>query len=84
MNFIRIDDVDSDGLLRVRYVLDSQPGYDFEIRATKLGVQFTGTTPYYTDYVPIQQILSWAQYQSQKLRETGHSIPQNILERGEL
>lgn len=83
MQFDRLDDVDSSDNYRVRYQL-VYAGYTFEIQATKLGVVITGTTPAYTDWVPIQQVLSWAQYQAQKLRETSHPIPQHILERGEV
>lgn len=81
MNWVRIDDLTDAGYVRVRYGL---VGYDFEIRATASGVQLTGTTPIYTDYTPVQEKLSWAQYQSQRIRETGRAIPQAFLDRGEM
>jgi hypothetical protein len=81
MIFARTDDLDGGGFTRVRYILQ-YPGYSFEIQATRAGVIITGTTPPYTDWVPVQEKLSWAQYQAQKLRETGRAIPQNILDQG--
>jgi len=84
MEWTRIDDIDENSNIRVRYCLVTPPGYSFEIRATRLGVQLTGITPYYTDYVPIQEKLSWAQYQSQRIRETGTVIIQTYLDRGEI
>lgn len=84
MDFTRIDDIDELGNLRVIYTLSSQPGYDFKILATKLGVQLSGLSPKYTDYTAVNRHLVFAQYQSQKLRETGHAIPQPVLDRGEL
>ena len=81
MNWTRLDDIDEFENLRVRYLLT---GFDFEIRATKLGVQLTGTTPYYTDWTTVNEKITWCQYQSQKIRETGCQIPQDILDRGEI
>lgn len=81
MNWTRIDDLDDNGNIRVRYTLH---GFDFEIRATKFGVQLTGTTPYYTDWTSVQERLSWCQYISQRLKETGEPISQYRLERGQL
>jgi len=84
MEFTRIDDIDELGNLRVIYALTSQPGYDFKILATKLGVQLAGLTPKLTDMIAINECLVWAYYQQQKLRETGHAVPQPVLNRGEL
>lgn len=83
MEFLRIDEV-VNGLLYVRYTVMNQPGYDLTISASRQGVEFSGTCRPYTDYTPLQQVLSWAQYQSQRIRETGASIPQAFLDRGEL
>jgi hypothetical protein len=81
MTFNRIDDRDEFGNVKVSYVLSGSM-YAFEIQATKTGVRLVGVTPYYTDWTPVQKYLAFAQYQSQKLRETGSAIPQHILEKG--
>jgi len=82
MHFDRVDTYEG-GVRTVRYVLVSA-GYTFEINATKNGIAISGTTPRYTDYTIINQIMVWCQYQVQRLRETGDTIPQNLLERGEI
>ena len=84
MIFQRNDDLDQLGNNRVSYTLIESPGYTFSVIATKLGVQLTGTTPPYTDYRAINQVMVWAQYQSQHLREQGVSIPQNEIDRARI
>lgn len=81
MTFNRFDDRDEFGNIKVSYILSGSM-YAFEIQATKNGVRLVGVTPYYTDWTSIQKYLAFAQYQSQKLRETGSPIPQRILEEG--
>ena len=80
MIFDRVDEM-MDGLIIVRYIL---VGYTFEINATANGIVISGITPRYTDATAINETLVWAYYQSQRLRETGHSIPQDVLNRGEI
>jgi len=79
--FDRIDDIDGSGNRRVRYLLS---GTTFEIRATKVGVSFTGTSPEYSDYTYMNQAIQWQQYNHQKLKETGRPVPQEVLQRGEI
>jgi len=80
MIFDRIDDV-LNGLIIVRYVL---VGHVFEINATANGIVISGTSPRYTDGIAINEVLVWAHYQAQRLRETGHPIAQDVLNRGGL
>jgi hypothetical protein len=83
MEFERIDDIDEDEDRRVTYSLINFPSM-FEIQATRKGVRLTGTTPHYSDWTPVQKYLNFAQYQSQRLKETGSPILQRILEEGGL
>ena len=82
MEWSRVDDTDSDGNLRVTYAMILPPGTDFMIRATKFGVQLSGTTPFYTDYTQVQEKLSWSQYQHQRIKETNSAILQRYLDEG--
>jgi len=84
MKFLRIDTVDDGGKPIVHYQLDEHPGYDLTFTTSGIGVSISGTSPVFTDFIAINQVLVWCQYQNQKLRETGQAIPQAILERGEL
>jgi hypothetical protein len=79
VTFNRIDDISESGNARVRYVL-MHIDYLFEIQATRTGIRLTGTTPYYSDWAPVQKYLNFAQYQSQKLKETGSSVSEQTLE----
>lgn len=83
MTFNRVDEV-VEGIIYVRYVLVDQPNFDLTFSASKLGVEISGSCRPYMDYTPVQQILSWCQYQSQRLRETGAPILQAYLDRGEI
>jgi hypothetical protein len=82
MTFQRNDDIDPNGNNRVNYTLIDCPGYTFTAIATKQGVQLTGTTPPYTDFRAINQVLVWVQYQYNQLKTRGTSIPQNFIDSG--
>lgn len=73
MLFERIDDLDDDGNITVRYVL-IQTAYSFEVQANYLGVKAIGETPFYTDKSGIDEAFVKAWYQHQRIKDTGYPI----------
>ncbi len=84
MIFARTDDLDSFGNQRVNYILADSPGFDFQISITKNGVQFSGITPNFTDFIEINRVIVWASYQRQSLITRNAPIPQHIIDSGRI
>ena len=82
MIFTRNDSQDTNGGPVVSYLLADCPGYNFSVSSSRAGLVISGTTPPYTDWRPMQQVLTWAQYQCQAIKKRGHPIRQDEIDRG--